>query len=287
MKIVEGVYPYVYKSISNSFFNQKTKPIKILINVKNFKNNYIVLIKGIKYNTKFYIIHKISVVNKNYLKPILEFVDIVEDPSNLSSFTRIIKNQLIVYKNNEPVYNQNRVKASYFTKLKKCEGLFRNFITMDLETKNINGILEPYCICIYDGARSYSFYISKFSSSEEMVKNALKFLMKRKYNRHIVYLHNFSYFDGIFIFKVLVNLVPSKSIQPLIRDGRIINLKVEFEIDNKNLKHNPSNKNKSKYHINFRYSYLLLTASLSKLGKTFSSDKIKKRRKVIFPFSLC
>lgn len=63
-----------------------------------------------------------------------------------------------------------------------------NFITMDLETKNINGKLEPYCICIFDGKKSYSFYITDFSSSDEMVKSALKFLMKRKYFGYIIYL---------------------------------------------------------------------------------------------------
>ena len=106
--------------------------------------------------------------------------------------------------------------------------------------------------------------------------------MQRKYNRHNIYLHNFSYFDGIFIFKILTNLVPSKSIQPLIRDGRIINLKVEFDVVNK--KNTKKDKN-IKYHINFRDSYLLLTASLSKLGKTFSSsDKKESQEKWFFPF---
>lgn len=99
--------------------------------------------------------------------------------------------------------------------------------------------------------------------------------MKRKCNRHIVFIHNFSYFDGIFIFRMLVNLISSSNIKPLIRDGRIINLKVEFEVENKKTK----DKKNKKYYINYRDSYLLLTASLSKLGKTFSSNKIKKEEK--------
>lgn len=145
---------------------------------------------------------------------------------------------------------------------------------MDLETKNINGVLEPYCICIFDGKNSYSFYITNFSSSEEMIKSSLKFLMRSKYNRHIVYLHNFSYFDGIFLFSSLLQIIPNptKNIKPLMRNGRIINLKVNFLTEKKGNK-------KVKYYINFRDSYLLLTSSLSKLGKTFSSDKLKKQEK--------
>lgn len=148
---------------------------KVLINTENLINNYIVLIKGIKFNGKNYVLHKVSVVNKNYLKPINEFIDIIEDSSNLNNFIRIIKNQLIVYNNKEVVYNQNRHSVKYFTKVKTCDDLFRKIITMDIETKNIEGNLVPYCICIFDGKDSYSFYITDFSSPEEMIKSSLNF----------------------------------------------------------------------------------------------------------------
>jgi hypothetical protein len=208
------------------FINEKLFT-KVLITVKNSSNNYIILIKGIKNNGKNYILHKVSVVNKKFEKPIHKFVDIIEDPLLPNNFTRLIANQLIVFNNSEVVYTQNRHSSSYFTKVKKCDGLFSKFITMDLETKNINGSLEPYCICIFDGNKSYSFYITSYNSSDLMLKTALKFLLRSKYNGYIVYLHNFSYFDGIFLFKALVDLIESKNIKPLIRDGRIINLKVE------------------------------------------------------------
>jgi hypothetical protein len=216
---------------------------KILISVKDKHNNYIVETKGIIYNNIKYIINKVSVVNKNFKKPTHEFIVVIEGynnslvflKTNLNNFTRLINNQLIVYANKEPVYIQNRHKTNYFTKVKKCEGVSTNFITMDLETKNINGVLEPYCICIFDGKNSYSFYITDFTSSDEMVKSALKFLMKRKYDRSIVYLHNFSYFDGIFLFGSLIKIIdnPTKNIKPLMRNGRIINLKVNFLIEKK------------------------------------------------------
>jgi len=274
IRVISGSYPYNFNDLINNITT------KIFIDVKDKHNNYIVEIKLIVHNNKNYIMHKVTVVNKKFIKPTHEFIDILENVLSFDNFTRIINNQLIAYSNNEPVYIQNRHKTDYFTKVKKCDSVNKNFITMDLETKNINGNLEPYCICIFDGKNSYSFYVTDFSSSEEMVKNALKFLMKRKYNRNIVYLHNFSYFDGIFLFGTLLKIIdnPTKNIKPLMRNGRIINLKVTFLTETK--------KNKEvNYSINFRDSYLLLTASLSKLGKTFSSDKMVKQEKWFFPFN--
>jgi len=50
---------------------------------------------------------------------------------------------------------------------------------MDLETKDINGVLEPYCISIFDGKFSYSFYITEYGgSSYHLMKAALSFLLK-------------------------------------------------------------------------------------------------------------
>ena len=274
INVISGTYPYNFNKLKNNITT------KILIDIKDKHNNYIVEIKLIVNNNKNYLIHKVTVVNKKFMKPTHEFIDIIENLNNLNNFTRIINNQLIVYNNKEPVYIQNRHKTNYFSKVKKCDSVNTNFITMDLETKSINGILEPYCICIFDGKNSFSFYITDFTSSEEMVKNALKFLMKRKYNRSIVYLHNFSYFDGIFLFGSLLKLIdnPTKNIKPLMRNGRIINLKVNFLTETKNNR-------KINYSINFRDSYLLLTASLSKLGKTFSSNKMVKQEKWFFPFN--
>jgi len=145
---------------------------------------------------------------------------------------------------------------------------------MDLETKSIEGILIPYCVSIFDGDNSFSFYITDYDSSDEMLKASVLFILKRKYNGHRVYLHNFSYFDGIFLIKIISDLVSSESINPVIRDNRIINLKVNFNSGN----------SKRKYYIEFRDSYLLLTTSLEKLGKTFALNEGKLENKIPFPY---
>ena len=87
--------------------------------------------------------------------------------------------------------------------------------------------------------------------------------MKRKYHNHKIYLHNFSRFDSIFLFSVFTDL--SDSVHPVIRDGRFINLRINFA---------------GKYNLYFRDSLLLLPSSLDKLAKDFSVIN-----KGIFPYS--
>ena len=101
---------------------------------------------------------------------------------------------------------------------------------MDLETRNINGELSPYCISIFDGKISNSFYLSDYNNSEEMIEDGIKSLMRKKYYGYKIYLHNFSYFDGIFIIKILSSLTDI-NLKPIIKDGRIINFPFIFKTD--------------------------------------------------------
>jgi len=80
-----------------------------------------------------------------------------------------------------------------------------------------------------------------------MLKASIQFLLKRKFNKHRIYLHNFSYFDGVFLIKVISDLVDAEKIKPVIRDNRIINLRVEFESES--LKNKIIKINKYKYSI--------------------------------------
>jgi hypothetical protein len=90
---------------------------------------------------------------------------------------------------------------------------------MDLETRNING----ECISIYDGKIFKSFYLSDYNNNcEEMMIKSIRFLMRKKYDIYKIYFHNFSYFDGIFLVKILSNLTDI-NLNPTIKDGRIIN----------------------------------------------------------------
>jgi DNA polymerase type B, organellar and viral len=134
-------------------------------------------------------------------------------------------------------------------------------LTMDLETREIEGSFHPYCVSIFDGNEIKSFYLLDFNDCESMLKESIEYIMKQKYHKHIVYLHNFSYFDSVFLINILSDL--SDKIVPIIRDGKIIDFKFYY---------------KNNYYLNFRDSYLLLPLSLSKLSKTFKLDN-----KGVFP----
>jgi hypothetical protein len=134
---------------------------------------------------------------------------------------------------------------------------------MDLETRKIKNKLVPYTICIFDGKEKKSYYLSDFNNSEEMLKESIKYLIKRKYKGYKVYFHNFSNFDGIFYIKILSDL--SNNIKPIIKDNEIINLTVKFI---------------EKNNIYFRDSYLMLPESLKDLAKSF-----KVEDKTLFPYN--
>lgn len=157
-----------------------------------------------------------------------------------------------------------------------------NIITMDLETRILNERenceiqnVIPVCLSIYDGYKKLSFFISDYKSSDKMLISAINSILISKYNKYIVILHNFSYFDGILIFKTLISLgIRHDLIQ---KEGRLIDTKIYFG---------------NKCEISFRDSYLMLPSSLDYIGKIptnvnyyYVPDFIKKTKKNIM--NLC
>nr|YP_010697769.1 hypothetical protein P1R16_mgp27 [Porodaedalea niemelaei]WCF76665.1 hypothetical protein [Porodaedalea niemelaei] len=143
---------------------------------------------------------------------------------------------------------------------------------MDLETRTIEGKMQPYCVSTYyedgDGIdRARSFYLNDYTTPEAMMKDAVNSLLISKFDGYKVYLHNFSNFDAVFLIRILSEL--GHKIRPVIRDGRIINIALDYGITKY-----------TKYTIYFRDSYLLLSSSLSTLAKNFNVEN-----KGLFPYS--
>jgi hypothetical protein len=92
-----------------------------------------------------------------------------------------------------------------------------------------------------------------------MILDCLKSIFIRKYNGYNIYIHNMAKFDIIFLLKYLVKIV---NVQPVIHNGRIISLSINF---GKNLE----------YKMQFKDSYLILLNSLNKLCKAFSVSNPK------------
>jgi len=88
---------------------------------------------------------------------IIKFIDLKLSENR---FVRIIDNSKKYYfENNEQILFTKENKTKFIRKLPKSNKLVNNFITLDIETYIKNNVLIPYCISIYDGKRSYSYFI--------------------------------------------------------------------------------------------------------------------------------
>lgn len=197
---------------------------------------------------------------------VFKYKDIYIDDNN---FKRIINKRTYRYSSLKSTNeNQNYIldlltveKPGRFITIKKKDKTKNNkFIALDIETfKEEDGGLIPYLISWFDGKIKKSFFLSDYNSPNEMITMALMDLRKPKYHNHKIYVHNLAGFDGFFIIKELSNI---GILNPIIHDGKIISLKLNF-----------SNKNDTKnFSLLFLDSLQLLLSSLKKLCKSFNLE---------------
>lgn len=205
--------------------------------------------------------YKVEVIINDSI--ILTFKDEILDKNNLNSFIRTVKNREYIYINGEIILKTIERKNKYL-KIKSRDLITSTkFLTMDIETKVYEKKMEAICISIYDGENIKSIFKSDNLTSEDIIKNAIKYILSPKYNKYIVYIHNFSYFDSVFILKILTELNLNMGV--IIRNNKFIDLKIKY----------------GKSHVIwFRDSYLILQSSLKKLSESFKVDS-----KSIFPFN--
>jgi hypothetical protein len=214
---------------------------------------------------------------KLHNRKLLSFKDIMTDSrinDPLYSFTRELGLHIYIYEDGELILKKIKRLTPSLQQDKKRIAYYRNenFITMDLETKSINNIIKPISISMYDGKTIHSSFITNYKNSEEMLTCAIASIMKSKYHNYRVYFHNLSYFDGIFLFKILITL--SDKVVPIIRDDKMIEIRLYYGkyINNKGVI-------KYKYILYFRDSLLLLPSSLKQLAINFNVEN-----KDFFPY---
>jgi len=181
---------------------------------------------------------------------------------NENTFSRLLGKKEFIFKDNELFLLKVDKPAKFITKLNLSNEIQNKFITFDIETYIKNGIHIPYCICWYDGENYYSYYLSDFNNSLDMIIQAIKDIMIKKYDNYKIYIHNLSNFDAIFLLKILAGMGFCK---PIIHHDNIISIQFNF----------------NGYTVTFRDSQQILTASLRKLAKSFGVDT----QKSIFPYS--
>jgi hypothetical protein len=111
---------------------------------------------------------------------IFQNIPLGQGESILKNFTRTIKNTRYLFIDGEEQFMIKDKKVNFITS-KKNKDSFKgtNFITMDLETKTINGVLTPYCVSIFNGKTVSSFYITELNLLKGGVKKVISFYFKR------------------------------------------------------------------------------------------------------------
>jgi hypothetical protein len=136
-------------------------------------------------------------------------------------------------------------------------------LCLDLETRRLdNGQLEVISSAIFDGIDYYTFYLLDYNTQEDLLIATVKVLTDIKYNGYNVYIHNFSLFDAIFLFKYILNLSKDGyEIDFLKRADKFIKITISKEISKD--KH---------FNISIYDSYLLLPSSLRTLSEAFGVE---------------
>lgn len=93
-------------------------------------------------------------------RKLITFIDTMKDPQDLSTFTRTINNQTYYFCRGELLLKKIEKEVHFLSNKTPDNHNFLKIITMDLETRLIDGVMTPYCVSIYDGSKSTSFYLT-------------------------------------------------------------------------------------------------------------------------------
>ena len=192
---------------------------------------------------------------------------LANDLGDNTTFKREIKKSTIYFIDGEIILRKQILNAKPFKNFKVEKEIIKDFYTMDIETiKQGNGKLAPYLICGYSGHD----YITSFNNDPKGLFTFFieQLLSKFKPGITIIYAHNLSAFDGIFIMR---HLFDHGEVIPIIDDSRIISITVKV-----------GNKKSGVKTIIFKDSYLLLPRPLRALCATFYIEMAKS----YFPFKL-
>ena len=170
-------------------------------------------------------------------------------------FKREIKKSTIYFMDGVIVLRKQVLPAKPFRQLQPNTTLVNDFFTMYIETINNDGKQVPYLITAYNGID----FLTSYGKDQKVLFTTFfdNLLSKIQSGKTIIYAHNFSGFDGIFLMR---HLLSYGKVDPLLFNGRLMSIKVtvlgETKSDTKV--------------IVFKDSYLLLPLSLRKLCSAFN-----------------
>jgi hypothetical protein len=184
-------------------------------------------------------------------------------------FKREISKSTIYFVDGIIILRKQQLSAKPFRKTIVDKNITNNFITMDIETIVKNNSITPYLICAFNGSKYITSYANILLDQKELFSRFInELLIMNNTNKLIVYAHNLSGFDGIFLLKHLFSF---GKVEPLLFNGRLISIKVKINL----VGHTDKT-------IEFKDSFLLLPLSLRVLCKAFNVVIPKGH----FPFKL-
>jgi hypothetical protein len=145
-------------------------------------------------------------------------------------FMREIGKGLIYFMGGERVLRKKLLNAKPFRKVSTDTALNSEFVTMDIETVNIENKLTPYLICAYNGTDFISSYADDSLNQKELFASFINQLLTffTKGSKTItVYAHNLGKFDGVFLFNQLIQF---GKVKPRYHNQKIISLKLKLNI---------------------------------------------------------
>ena len=234
----------------------------------NLRDSICIYIKKITANESLITFNKIS---DNSI--LFEFVDTFTS----NQLIRHYDNKKFIIENGNIVLFLNISDNSNMNYIRKTVKSTRNFfkeklMTLDVETfLNSKNEMHLFCLSLYNGKNKLSYYLNDFNSTTNLLNKVFKELFTKSNNGKIIYIHNSSEFDLIFLLKHLVQM-SNVEINPIIKDGKFINIDIRYRI---------KDSDKLQYMLTLRDSMLILPSSLSKLATDFDI----KTGKGLFPYS--
>lgn len=253
------------KSLSNNSVTI-TKYTKLYFTLNGNGNvEYIISVMPITSRSKTYkgYVYNYNTFNENS-NWVFSFTD---ENIGLNLVKRTIANVYFIIDNKNHLILESNTKMnfSFIQPTKPHKSLNDNFLTFDIETYvGSNGTMTPYYIGFYDGkldiVKCYNI-LTYNNDPRRMIIECFNDMLNL-YNKHIVYIHNFSGFDSNFLF---VFLSQHFKVNFKFKDSKHYYMKIMLD---------------DKYVI-LQESYLLLSFSLKELCLTFKVDKMKS----VFPHS--
>lgn len=254
----------VYESWGKTDYNTGAGEYMQIKYVKNFRDSVIKIFP--KERDGYRESNTIQIETKTSNEACGTLTDIIVN-KNTSEFIRKYNNKIYHIINKKVYFLFEKISPSkYISSLTPSKISPSIPMVLDIETYlDENSIMKVYCIVFYDGTKTKSYYLTDFSNIEELLSKLFKDILTVAYSGKIIYIHNSSKFDLVFLLKPLSNITEISD-NSIIKDGKFIDLRVLFGSGNK-------------YCISFRDSMLLLPSSLKDLTSSFKVGTSKD----IFP----